>query len=606
MMTTRQSVLSEKSGMTALYERLSRDDELQGDSNSIRNQKAMLSDYAAKQGFGNIVHFTDDGISGTRFDRPGYLAMMDEVEAGNVSILIIKDMSRLGRDYLRVGLCMETLREHGVRLIAINDAVDTARGDDDFTPFRNILAEWYARDTSRKIKSVMQAKGNEGKRLVNMPIYGFRLDPDDKSKWMIDEEAAETVRRIFRMTIECKGPTVIAKTLAAEKIERPSYYLTARGIVNYSFHGGEETKLDWNTKTITDIIAKREYAGHTVNFKTSKDSYKSKRRAKTPEDEQKIFENTHPAIVDDDTWALAQKCRETKRRPAPKLMGEANPLTGLLYCADCGKRMYNHREEPNGKMYFHKALGKSYPRSARDIYYCSGYCNDSGSLHTSCTAHFIRTAVVLELLLATIRKISGFVRNNEAEFIRRVREASQIQQDAAAKSNRRQLAKEQKRHAELDMVISKLFEQHAIGKIPDSRFDTLLAGYELEQASLAQSIEALQDELASFDADSARADKFIDIVKRHTDFSELSAPMIQEFVEKIIVYEGDKSSGRREQRVDIYLNFIGQFSVPEGLVLEDDEPPVPLTPEEQKRAQWREYARKRRERKRQERQTTTA
>ncbi|MDL2328079.1 recombinase family protein, partial [Ruminococcaceae bacterium OttesenSCG-928-A11] len=477
-----QSGIPDNSKITALYERLSRDDELQGDSNSIKNQKSMLEDYAVRDGLTNIVHFSDDGWSGTVWNRPGWMELIAKVEADEVGVIIIKDSSRMGRDYLRVGLYREMFREKGIRLIAINDGIDTAKGEDDFTPFREIMSEWYARDTSRKIKSVVKAKGNAGKRLTNVPIYGYRLDPNDKSVWVIDDEAAEVVRRIFRMTVEGKGPQVIAKALSADNIERSSYYMTAQGIVNYSHHGGEDTKYDWNTKTIADMIAKPEYIGHTVNFRTAKSSYKDKRRTKAEPDEWKIFENTHPAIVDEETWQLAQKCRETKRRP--NRLGEANPLTGLLYCADCGGKMYNHREPKSDKMVYHKNVGKYYPRYGCDTYYCSSYRNSVNKRIKSCTQHFIRTAAVRELLLDTIKNVSGYVRKNEAEFVRQVRETSEIRQASAAKSSRKQLTKNQKRIAELDAVISKLFEQNATGVIPDKRFETLLAGYEAEQAEL--------------------------------------------------------------------------------------------------------------------------
>ena len=337
--------------------------------------------------------------------------------------------------------------------------------------------------------------------------------------------------------------------------------MTKRGYVNYKKYSGEDTKYDWNTKTIADLTAKPEYMGHTVNFRTNKKSYKDRRRTKLPQGEWKIFENTHFAIINEETWNLAQNCRETKRRP--NYLGEANPLTGLMYCADCGNKMYNHREAATGKMYYHKQLGKSYPRSARDVYYCSAYSNKAISLRVRpCKPHFIRTAVVRELLLDTIKNVSGYVRGNETEFVKQVRKASEIQQESLAKLSSKQLVKNQKRRAELDTIISKLYEDNATGKILDARFEILLAGYENEQSELAQAVAKLQTELASFDSDSVRADKFIEVVKKFTDFSELTTPMINEFVEKIIVHEADKSDDGRFQKVDIYLNFIGKFDVP--------------------------------------------
>ncbi len=299
-----------------------------------------------------------------------------------------------------------------------------------------------------------------------------------------------------------------------------------------------------------------------MNFRTGKESYKDRRRTKNPREEWKVFENTHPAIVDEETWNLAQHCRETKRRPHPDSLGEANPLTGLLFCADCGAKLYNHRKRRTEHLVYHRHIGKYYPSYGSDAYCCANFRSNARSLRDCCTMHYIRTAAVRELLLDTIKNVSAFVKKSEAEFIRQVREASELRQEAAAKASRKQLAKDQKRHAELDTVISKLFEQSAAGKIPEARFDTLLAGYEKEQAELAQSVERLKAELQTFDADSVRADKFIELVKKYTDFTELTTPMIHEFVEKVIVHEADRTESGRVQQVDIYLNFIGKFDVP--------------------------------------------
>ena len=560
MNNNRQSVNPTTQKVNILYERLSRDDGDKAESDSIVHQRVLLEEYATRNNFIPFIHVSDDGYSGTNWNRPGWQEIIAKIESDEVSSLIVKDSSRIGRDYIRVGSYREMFREKGIRLIAVNDGFDSDRGDDDFTPFRDILSEWYAKDTSRKIKSVIKANGEKGKRLTNVPIYGYRLDPDDKTKWIIDDEAAEIVRRIYRMTIEGMGVQQIAKALATEKIERTSYYMTKRGFVNYTKYSGEETKYDWNTKTIADLIAKQEYMGHTVNFRTNKESYKDRRRNKSPQDEWRIFENTHPAIVNAETWNLAQKCRETKRRPQ-KRQDEANPLTGLLYCADCGKKMYNHREEKSDKMVYHKNIGKYYPRYARDTYMCSSFSESAKTIRQNCTLHYIRTAAVRELILDTIKNVSGYVRENETEFIQKVREASEIRQASAAKSSRKQLVKNQKRHTELDAVISKLYEDNATGKIPDARFEILLIGYEKEQSELAGQIAELEKQVNEFDSDSVRVDKFIETVKRFTDFSELTTPMIHEFVERIVVHEGDKSSGERIQKVDIYLNFIGKFDI---------------------------------------------
>ena len=317
--------------ITPLYERLSRDDELQGESNSISNQKQMLEDFARRNGLPNPTHFTDDGISGTRFDRPGFLAMMEEVEAGRVEAIVIKDMSRLGRDYLKVGQVMEVLRQRGVRLIAINDGVDSLKGDDDFTPFRNIMNEFYARDTSRKIRSVFKSKGMSGKHLTGTVIYGYLWD-EKREHWLVDEEASEVVRRIFSLTLEGYGPYQIACKLSIDRIEIPVVHLAR---FNEGVNRSKPVKdpYGWGSSTIVNILKKREYLGHTINFKTRK-HFKDKKSHYVSEDEWTIFENTHEAIIDQQTFDLAQKIRSNVRR-YPNGWGEAAPLTGLLYCADC-------------------------------------------------------------------------------------------------------------------------------------------------------------------------------------------------------------------------------------------------------------------------------
>ena len=375
--------------ITPLYERLSRDDELQGESNSISHQKQMLEDYARRNGFPRPTHFTDDGISGTRFDRPGFTALMEEVETGHVEAIIVKDMSRLGRDYLKVGQIMEILRQKGVRLIAINDGVDSAKGDDDFTPFRNIMNEFYARDTSRKIKSVFKAKGVTGKHLTGLVIYGYLWD-EKREHWLIDEEAAAVVHRIFAMTMEGYGPYQISKMLSEEKIEIPSVHMAHYG------EGVNKNKTfkdiyGWGSSTIVNILKKREYLGHTVNFKTRK-HFKDKKSHYVDESEWTIFENTHEAIIDRETFDNVQRIRGNVRR-YPDGWGEAHPLTGLMYCADCGGKMYVHRNYN----------GKRIPQ-----YTCSQY--SKVPVGTLCpTQHRISADVVMTLigLLRNIQRTTG-------------------------------------------------------------------------------------------------------------------------------------------------------------------------------------------------------
>jgi DNA invertase Pin-like site-specific DNA recombinase len=327
--------------ITALYERLSRDDELQGPSNSIVNQQALLEEYAHKNGFNNIVHFTDDGISGTRWDRPGFTKMMDEIEAGNVSIVLCKDTSRLGRDYLRVGLFMESLRQKGVRLIAVGDNVDTLHGEDDFMPFRNIFAEWHARDTSRKVKTTKKAKGMSGCYTSSHPIYGY-VKSEDKKQWLVDDEAADVVRRVFRMIIEGYGACQIATILQRERIQCPGYYMAQKGIgtlVSKAF----EDPYRWHGTTVCAMLEHPGYMGHMVNFKSYKPSFKDKKRIAIAPEDWVIFEDRHEAVIDPETWRLANEIRQRSKRRRPDSLGEPHPLSGMLYCADCNTKLRNIR-----------------------------------------------------------------------------------------------------------------------------------------------------------------------------------------------------------------------------------------------------------------------
>lgn len=531
--------------ITALYERLSRDDELQGESNSITNQKHFLEEYARKNGFVNIRHFTDDGVSGTTFDREGFQSMIAEVEAGNVAVIIVKDMSRFGRDYLKVGFYTEVMfKEKGVRFIAINNGIDSSnQQDSDFTPFLNIMNEWYARDSSRKIQAIFKARMQEGKRVSPSVPYGYRRDPDDKQHLIIDPEPAAVVRRIFKLVLEGNGVNRIADILYADKILIPSAYAEKYYPENQhskSFHD----PIRWTNQTIIHILEKREYMGHTVLGKTISESYKTKKRRKATEDELMIFENTHEAIIDEETWNNVQRLIETKRRPK-KNGAPPCRLSGLLYCADCGSKL-SHRYNSRNKY------------DADNSYGCSSYRQYT----RNCTMHYIRVSVVENLILETIREVSAYALSNEKEFVKKVREASDVQQEATMKEYRRRLGKAKRRHEELDDLVKKLYESFATGKIPEKHFDRLLSGYDNEQTTLEAEMQELQTGLDRYGADSVRADRFLELVKRYTDFSELTTPMLNEFIEKVVVHEADKSTGDRVQKVDIYLNFIGAFTVP--------------------------------------------
>ena len=529
--------------ITPLYERLSRDDELQGESNSISNQKQMLEDFARRNGLPNPTHFTDDGISGTRFDRPGFLAMMEEVEAGRVEAIVIKDMSRLGRDYLKVGQVMEVLRQRGVRLIAINDGVDSLKGDDDFTPFRNIMNEFYARDTSRKIRSVFKSKGMSGKHLTGTVIYGYLWD-EKREHWLVDEEAAEVVRRIFSLTLEGYGPYQIACKLSADRIEIPVVHLAR---FNEGVNRSKPVKdpYGWGSSTIVNILKKREYLGHTINFKTRK-HFKDKKSHYVSEDEWTIFENTHEAIIDQQTFDLVQKIRSNVRR-YPNGWGEAAPLTGLLYCADCGGKMYVHRTN-NGKRI--------------SQYTCSQYSKvPVGKLCT--TQHRINEDVVLSLVSEMLKAIAEYAKHDRAEFVRVVQEAQSSQQTAEVKKQRTRLATAKQRVSELEVLLCKIYEDNILGKLSDSRYATLDAQYEKEQSELTAEISVLEKAVKSYEKHEKDADRFIALIDKYENFDKLTIAMLNEFIEKILVHERDrKGSIQTTQEVEIYFNFVGRFVPP--------------------------------------------
>ena len=565
------SVKQTEGKITALYERLSRDDELVGDSNSIVNQKKYLESYAQQQGFQNFVHYTDDGYSGGNFDRPAWKRLMNDIEAGRVSIVLAKDMSRIGRDYLQTGFYTEVFfRQHGVRFIAIANNVDSNdQNSNEFAPFLNIMNEWYLRDLSRKQRTAIRIKGESGKPTTNIAIYGYKKDPEDKFHWLIDEEAAAVVRRIFRLNIEGHGPYEIARMLYEDQVETPCVYLGKRGIGFWKNKEEFPNPYNWDGHVVGEILAKPEYMGDTVNFRYHKESYKDKGSVRNPEEDWLIFKDTHEAIIDRETWELAQKLRKTPRRHDS--MGEANPLTGLVYCADCGAKMYNHR--------FRGDLEHGY--YPYDGYDCSNYKLSSRNRLDVCCGHYISTKAIRELLLETIRAASTYAISNQDEFLRKVRAASELRQEEAVKDTKRKLNKKRKRADELDVIIKKLYESFAVGRISDERFDSLLAEYETEQKSLRSEIAEFETQVASFDENTANAEQFLALAKKYTDFSELTTPMINEFVDKILVHAPEKVDGDRVQEVEIYLNFIGYF-----------EAPVPeLTPEEEKR---QEYLRKRR------------
>lgn len=579
----------EKEKITALYERLSHDDERAGESVSIENQKRLLEDYAEKMGFTNIRHFTDNGVRGTTFKRPGLDAMLDEIRAGNVATVIIKDQSRIGRDVVEVGLLKRTFDEYNVRFIAASDNLDTANGFDIMSIFRDVINEWYVADTSRKIKTVFKSRMEKGLRCSGSICYGYLASKEDKGEWIIDEEAAPVVKRIFQSVLAGESIAAIGRALRAEQIPIPSEHWKRIGAPVRT--AGYADPYAWSATTIGYILSRPEYMGRKVLGKTVCENYKTKSTRKTTAEEQYIFEGAIPAIIDEETWHNVQRLRETKRR-APKTQNAPNRLTGLLYCAECGAKLTHRRNLVQGKWW-------------DDAFICGNY----RQLTRDCTMHYIPTQKLEAAILSTIQRVSWYVRNNEAEFIERVREASDQRQEEAVKDSKTQLAKAKRRHKELDGLVKKLYEANATGKLPDKHFTRLFAEYDEEQAALEASIAEWQEQIDNWNADKLKTEKFIELVKRYTDFSELTTPMLNEFIEKVVVHEATGGRGNsRRQRLDIYLNFIGAFEVPAHIVTPMEEEAERRRQEEQaaKEARSRGLKEARYEKRKQEKRDFTA
>ena len=543
--------------ITALYERLSRDDGQDGESNSIKNQKEFLEDYAMRHGFRNIRHYTDDGVSGTTFDRSGFQTMIADMEAGRLGVIIVKDLSRLGREYIQSGNYMELIFPvYGVRFIAVNNNVDSNDPRTiELTPLLNIMNDFYARDTSRKIKAIFSSRMANGKRVSPSVPYGYLRDPEDKQHLIIDPEPAAVVRRIFQMVIDGYGIQRIADTLSAEKILIPSAYAALHCPEN-NHSKGYHDPCHWSCTAVGYILEKREYMGHTVLGKTVSVSHKTKKRVKVKPEELNVFYNTHEAIVDEETWNLAQKLRRTVRRGYyPDRI--PNPLSGLLYCADCGHKLSHCMPKPD----------KEKVCDSDDHYICGNYRH----YVRDCSMHFIKTSVVQDLVLTSIREISAFIREDEDGFMELIQAESNSERERRLKEQKREIRKMERRVAELDGLVKKLYEGYAAQKIPEKHFQRLLESYDKEQSELEKRMEELNAAVAAQDKKRDNPQKFIAVVKRYEDFSELTAPMLNELVEKILVHEADKSSGERKQKVDIYFNFIGKFALPKPEILPEEE-----------------------------------
>lgn len=515
MNRTRQTTDKSKNRITALYERLSRDDELAGDSNSIVNQKKMLEDYAKSNGYTDLVHFTDDGYSGGNFDRPGWKEMLRQIEGGSIGAVIVKDMSRVGRDYLQVGFYTEVFfREKGVHFVAISNGVDSdINTSSEFAPFLNIMNEWYLRDCSRKIKAVLQAKGRDGKPITNNPPYGYIKDPEDKNR--------------------CD-------------MSKP---------------------YEWAGVSVVRMLEKPEYMGDTVNFRTKKLSYKDKVAVKNDSDEIVVFTDTHEAIIDRKTWYMVQELRKTKRRINTE--GESNPFVGKIFCADCGGKMhYRNEGKRAGRKW--RGLPDGSVRTTPACYNCGNYNNSHDQSGKVCCSHNIQAKVIDQFVLETIQYACKSVRMDERAFVESIRSASEIWEQSEAKKLKAALKHQEKRYAELDILLKKVYEDNALGRLPDKRYEMLSAGYEKEQAELEQSIKACREQLTQYDEDTDRTEEFLALVHKYTDITELTPVIINEFVDKILVHKAEKIDGERVMEIEIYLNFIGKVELPAQELTEEE------------------------------------
>ena len=533
-----ENMLRQSDKITALYCRLSRDDELTGDSNSIVNQKTILSKYAKENHFSNPLFFVDDGYSGTNFNRPSWNELLEKIENGEVSTLIVKDMSRLGRDYLKVGFYTEILFvEKGVRFIAINNGIDSAnQQDSDFTPFLNIINEWYAKDTSKKIRAVMKSKGEAGEHLCTNPPYGYMKSPDNPKQWIVDQEASEVVKRIFALCLDGYGPSQIARILKEDKIITPTIHFQQIG--RATRNAPPDNPFHWMRDTIANILERPEYKGHTVNFKTYKQSYKSKKTCYNPEEKQLVFENTHEAIIDADTWARVQELRKNKRRPTRT--GKTNMFSGIVRCADCGEKLYY-------------CTSKNF-EARQDHFVCSTSRLKGKEV---CPTHFIRAVVLEQGVLAHMRMTIACVANHEEQFRKTMgaKQKAEAKRELAAK--RRQLTQAQRRIEELDRLFKHIYEDNANGKLSDSRFQMLSDDYEQEQKELREKLLRLNEEINQQEEQAENIDRFILKVRKYLDLDKLTPAILHDMVKAVYVHAPDKSKGHREQQIDISYDLVG-------------------------------------------------
>ncbi len=525
--------------ITALYCRLSQDDALDGESNSITNQKALLSKYAAEHGFRNSMFFVDDGFSGTNFQRPGFQEMMKYVEDYSVSTLIVKDLSRLGREYSYMGRLQDFIfPAYDVRFIAINDDVDSAKGENDFAVFKNVFNDYYAKDTSKKIRAVVKMRGEAGEHIASNPPYGYIKDPENKKKWIVDEEAAKVVRRIFDLCIAGKGPMQIAKILTADRVLTVTAYNARQK--GWSM---PDNLYQWCAKSVAGILERPEYTGCTVNFKTYTKSLKFKKRMENPKENQRVFEDTQPAIIERGQWERVQVLRANKRRPTKT--GKTSIFSGLVYCADCGAKLYY-------------CTCNTYKDDSQDHFVCSNYKSNTGS----CKIHYIREVTLYRRVLECIQGTLTYVRLFRDDFTQEMLAQDEASRKAELAQKRKALSGAQKRMEDLDKIIQRLYEDSVLGKLSDLRFQKLSAQYEAEQAEIQQLAASLEREIENEARQIADVGRFLQLADRYSDLQELDAATVNELIEKIVIHSPEKIGGKKHVTIEVYFTYVGKIRIP--------------------------------------------
>lgn len=525
--------------ITALYCRLSQDDALDGESNSITNQKALLSRYAAEHGFRNTVFFVDDGYSGTNFQRPGFQEMMRYVEDYSVSTLIVKDLSRLGREYSYMGRLQDFIfPAYDVRFIAVNDDVDSAKGENDFAVFKNVFNDYYAKDTSKKIRAVIKVRGEAGEHLASNPPFGYVKDPQDKKRWIVDEEAAKVVRRIFELCVEGKGPMQIAKMLTAEKVLTVTAY-------NARQKGWTmpDNLYQWHSNAVIKILDRREYTGCTVNFKTYTKSLKFKKRMENPKENQRVFENTQPAIIETGLWERVQELRSNKRRLTKT--GKTSIFSGLVRCADCGE-----------KLYF--CTCNTYKDDTQDHFVCSNYKSNTGS----CQIHYIREVTLYKRVLECIQRTLTYVSLFRDDFTQEMLAQDEASRKSELAQKRKALSAAQKRMEDLDKIIQRLYEDSVLGKLSEARYAKLSAQYEEEQTEIQQLSLVLEREIDEEAGQVADVGRFLQLAEKYSELQELDAYTVNELIDKIVIHNPEKIDGKKHVTIEIYFTYVGKIRIP--------------------------------------------